>query len=124
MFEEIGIELFPEFAKEDYAEYFLTGKDPEIFRLFNYKNYYIVAELVNDNCWLSIIKDGEKSHNILSQCKNLIDELLKEHRIAFFWRKGIRNEVLIQRLLANYSYTNYNPNDNCSFSVIDNEKLF
>lgn len=90
-------------------DYLIDGKMPNISRLFRYKDCYVVYE--DDENSLSIVNLG-KGFGI-GVCKEVVDYIVKCYGYATFtYVKGIRNEVLINRLLKNYCVIEKEENDN------------
>lgn len=106
-----NIENFKEISKSEltydmvknYDDFLIDNTMPNISRLFRYKDCFIVFEKDTHN--VSIINLGD-SFNILCS-KEVVDYLLKVYKeLKFTYVEGIRNVVLINRLLKNYYIVN------------------
>lgn len=123
MFRRVEVNEFPIFDIEHNRDYFLNGTYPVLDEVYKYDNYYVGVELVSGIRFLSIIKEGTATSNILKQCSLLVGELIKKGKVGFFWKKGIKNEILINRLLAKYEITRYNLHEEFCCVVIKSDDV-
>lgn len=99
-FKEVSKDSLTYDMVKNYNDFLIDGSMPNIERLFRYKDCFIIYE--DDTHNVSIINLGE-SFNILCS-KEVVDYLLKTYKeLKFTYVEGIRNVVLINRLLKNYS---------------------
>lgn len=99
------------FNNDNLKDYLLDGTLPNIHRVFRYKDCYIIFEKECNG--VSILNVGD-SFNI-QVGKEVVDLLLDEYKeLSFTWVKGIRNEILIRKILKNYNKTMelYDDSDN------------
>lgn len=83
-------------------DYLVDDTMPNISRLFRYKDCYVVFEEDTHN--LSIVNLGE--HFGINVCKEVVDYIVWCYGYGVFtYVEGIRNEILIKRLLKNYDIT-------------------
>jgi len=98
-FREVNVHSFNMNRLDGLYDYLIDGTYPNINRLFRYKDCYGIYEKENNS--MSIVNLG-KQFNI-QVIKEVVDLLLKEYEYGTFnWIKGIKNEVLIKRMLRGY----------------------
>lgn len=102
-FREIHSMSIPDNLFNNVDDYLLDGTLPEVNRIFRYNDCYIIFE--KDDNSLSIINKG-KGFGI-SVCKEVVDLIIREYGYcSFTWDINIRNNILIERLIKNYTILN------------------
>lgn len=100
-FKEVSPMNIPIKSVENADDYLVDGTLPDVYRVFRNKDLYVVVERDGD-VYMSMFSVGGKSN--LFTIKEVVDKMLDEYGCVIFdFKKGIRNEMFIKRLVRNYT---------------------